>query len=120
MTISSFILVTPLFGLDGGGALPVGSFGLRQAASGAVRRPLPHPWNLGRGLSIGRIAGLFCIIRPEAKPPERRRRKRWPGSEEKGYAAQSTGTKPSSPMAAEPVTIKKYANRRLYNTGTST
>ena len=23
-------------------------------------------------------------------------------------------------MAAEPVTIKKYANRRLYNTGTST
>src|SRR5207245_10610628 len=27
---------------------------------------------------------------------------------------------PSSPMAAEPVTIKKYANRRLYNTGTST
>src|SRR6516162_750137 len=27
---------------------------------------------------------------------------------------------PSSPMPAEPVTIKKYANRRLYNTGTST
>jgi polyhydroxyalkanoate synthesis repressor PhaR len=46
--------------------------------------------------------------------------KRWPGSKEKGYAAQPTGANRASPMAAEPVTIKKYANRRLYNTGTST
>ena len=26
----------------------------------------------------------------------------------------------AKPAAAEPITIKKYANRRLYNTGTST
>src|SRR6478672_10757410 len=30
------------------------------------------------------------------------------------------GRNRASSMAAEPVTIKKYANRRLYNTGTST
>jgi polyhydroxyalkanoate synthesis repressor PhaR len=49
--------------------------------------------------------------------------KRWPPEIKKGYAAQGIGEKSSAHAMAKPdgpVTIKKYANRRLYNTGTST
>jgi polyhydroxyalkanoate synthesis repressor PhaR len=49
--------------------------------------------------------------------------KRWPPERKKGYAAQGIGGKSSTCTMAKPdgpVTIKKYANRRLYNTGTST
>jgi len=47
--------------------------------------------------------------------------KRWPLQPENGYA-QTLGRGNVIHMAdeKEPVTIKKYANRRLYNTGTST
>src|SRR2546430_7177424 len=72
MTISSFILVTPLLGLDGGGGLPVGLRKPHRAP--VVHRPLPHPWNLGTGLSIGRIAGLFCINSPRREAACLRRR----------------------------------------------
>jgi polyhydroxyalkanoate synthesis repressor PhaR len=46
---------------------------------------------------------------------------RWPRASENGYA-QTLGRGNVNVMAEEkePVTIKKYANRRLYNTGTST
>src|SRR3974377_1303305 len=40
----------------------------------------------------------------------------------KGYLAASMGRSDTTTTAksTEPITIKKYANRRLYNTGTST
>jgi polyhydroxyalkanoate synthesis repressor PhaR len=49
--------------------------------------------------------------------------KRWPAIEENGYAAVPIkGGTEYNRMAKseEPIVIKKYANRRLYNTGTST
>jgi hypothetical protein len=58
--------VTP-FGirLDGGGLAYRVTIGSGRAASGAGSAPaLRHPWNLGVSLSIGRIAGLFCINSP--------------------------------------------------------
>src|SRR6516164_6429599 len=82
----------------------------------------PHPWNVGAGLSIERIAGLFRIN------CRRRRRTGGAATADKTVGALKKNRlccptdrrEPSSPMPAEPVTIKKYANRRLYNTGTST
>jgi len=46
--------------------------------------------------------------------------KRWPAGAETGYA-QALGRGLANTMTdeKEPITIKKYANRRLYNTGTS-
>ena len=46
----------------------------------------------------------------------------WPAATDCGYAQAQAGDNVVSAMAEdkEPVTIKKYANRRLYNTGTST
>ena len=54
--------------------------------------------------------------RPPAPP-----QKRWPGRGESVYAGIPRQGKRVDNMAEEkePVTIKKYANRRLYNTGTS-
>src|SRR4051812_25334408 len=50
--------------------------------------------------------------------------KRWFTREKKGYAGirETAGTAAVQVMAKskEPIKIKKYANRRLYNTGTST
>jgi polyhydroxyalkanoate synthesis repressor PhaR len=48
--------------------------------------------------------------------------KHWPVAKETGYAAHHCGTNQRIAMAKpeDPITIKKYANRRLYNTGTST
>src|SRR5919206_1897081 len=47
--------------------------------------------------------------------------KRWLAREKKVYAAQRKGLSlRTMAKSGEPVTIKKYANRRLYNTGTST
>jgi polyhydroxyalkanoate synthesis repressor PhaR len=49
--------------------------------------------------------------------------KRWPSEAEIGYAQSLGRGKRVNDMSEdkkEPVTIKKYANRRLYNTGTST
>jgi polyhydroxyalkanoate synthesis repressor PhaR len=49
--------------------------------------------------------------------------KRWLAQEEKGYAPAPGLLKfdaTNMAQSEEPVTIKKYANRRLYNTGTST
>jgi polyhydroxyalkanoate synthesis repressor PhaR len=47
--------------------------------------------------------------------------KRWPAEVETGYAqALGRGTVINMADEKEPITIKKYANRRLYNTGTST
>jgi polyhydroxyalkanoate synthesis repressor PhaR len=46
--------------------------------------------------------------------------KRWPGRAETGYAqALGRGYATNMTDEKEPITIKKYANRRLYNTGTS-
>jgi polyhydroxyalkanoate synthesis repressor PhaR len=56
-----------------------------------------------------------------AEKPCRDAIKRWPSKAESGYA-QVLGRGSVNDMAEdkkEPVTIKKYANRRLYNTGTS-
>src|SRR2546421_5864294 len=49
--------------------------------------------------------------------PLRPATKRWLARDETGYAAVRGRAMAKS---EEPVTIKKYANRRLYNTGTST
>src|SRR6478672_4785834 len=48
--------------------------------------------------------------------------KRWPRQAEIGYAQAWAGerVKHMAEEQKEPITIKKYANRRLYNTGTST
>jgi polyhydroxyalkanoate synthesis repressor PhaR len=49
--------------------------------------------------------------------------KRWPGRDKNAYAAVIDEVRTRARVMAkseEPVTIKKYANRRLYNTGTST
>jgi polyhydroxyalkanoate synthesis repressor PhaR len=46
--------------------------------------------------------------------------KRWPAQAETGYAqALGRGYAINMTDEKEPITIKKYANRRLYNTGTS-
>src|SRR5215475_9430727 len=67
------------------------------------------------GRSAGRRARL-----PVGKPPVRT--KRWPEARESAYCERIMGRSDAIDMAksAEPITIKKYANRRLYNTGTST
>src|ERR1700737_4128634 len=47
--------------------------------------------------------------------------KRWPRDRENDYPDRRMRGKPiDMAKSAEPITIKKYANRRLYNTGTST
>src|SRR5918995_4954111 len=48
--------------------------------------------------------------------------KRWPALRESGYPDRKERAPEPDRMAKteEPITIKKYANRRLYNTGTST
>ncbi len=49
--------------------------------------------------------------------------KRWPAPKENGYSPGSSKAGTDILRMAkseEPITIKKYANRRLYNTGTST
>jgi polyhydroxyalkanoate synthesis repressor PhaR len=55
-----------------------------------------------------------------ARPILRAATKRWPAEAETGYA-EALGRGYAIAMAdeKEPITIKKYANRRLYNTGTS-
>jgi polyhydroxyalkanoate synthesis repressor PhaR len=85
----------------------------------------------------GRILGMWALACQLKGLPVcsasivRERRRRCPGSAataDKTVAALKKNRvccptdrrEPSSPMPAEPVTIKKYANRRLYNTGTST
>src|SRR5689334_20860275 len=56
----------------------------------------------------------------------KRQKKLWLARAQSGYAVERqiepdmTGARPKRSMADEPVKIKKYANRRLYNTGTST
>ena len=83
--------------------------------------------DLGTGLSIERIAGLVCIncLRGRARrsPPASRATrpcdrpaptKRWPGA--KKQAMLPTGqARTEIIMSAEPVVIKQYAGRRLYN-----
>jgi polyhydroxyalkanoate synthesis repressor PhaR len=46
--------------------------------------------------------------------------KRWPAVEKVLTLARSNPHSVAMAQSAQPVTIKKYANRRLYNTGTST
>ncbi len=48
--------------------------------------------------------------------------KRWSAQEKAPNFSGTKSANPKKPMAksTEPITIKKYANRRLYNTGTST
>jgi polyhydroxyalkanoate synthesis repressor PhaR len=76
-------------------------------------------------LQIPARIGAFLTFpqgRPRTLPVCRAATKRWPTEAEIGYA-QSLGRGNVVHMAEEkkePVTIKKYANRRLYNTGTST
>jgi polyhydroxyalkanoate synthesis repressor PhaR len=70
------------------------------------------------------LLGCSASIRPEVKPPARPRRhaaadKTVAGLKKNRLCCPAQRRQSSSPMA-EPVTIKKYANRRLYNTGTST
>jgi polyhydroxyalkanoate synthesis repressor PhaR len=58
----------------------------------------------------------------EIGPGRNPRTKRWlPGGESAYFPLQrSRNVAPYMAKTAEPITIKKYANRRLYNTGTST
>src|SRR5215472_1526307 len=86
----------------------------------------PHPWNVGAGLSIGRIADPFRFNCPRGAAPGRDLGGAAPADKTVARLKKNRVCCPtdrrelSSPMPAEPVTIKKYANRRLYNTGTST
>jgi polyhydroxyalkanoate synthesis repressor PhaR len=56
------------------------------------------------------------------QPDGTRCTKRWPPAGENAYfpVQQAATDRTDMAKSAEPVTIKKYANRRLYNTGTST
>src|SRR5262249_10643014 len=95
-------VVTP-FGirLDGVGNSPGYRAGPHEAA--VVRHLRPHPWNVGAGLSIGRIAGLFCINCPRGAARgcgiggAAAEIKRWPGSKKTGYAAQRIGANRAHP-----------------------
>jgi polyhydroxyalkanoate synthesis repressor PhaR len=69
--------------------------------------------------------GLFrwlCKGDRVARQPCRAATKRWPREAEIGYAQAWAGERVNhmAEEQKEPITIKKYANRRLYNTGTST
>jgi polyhydroxyalkanoate synthesis repressor PhaR len=69
--------------------------------------------------------GLFrslCKGGPVARRPCRVATNRWPREVEIGYAQPWAGERVNhmAEEQKEPITIKKYANRRLYNTGTST
>src|SRR5215469_17699480 len=101
--------------------LAIGQARMRRRWSAAYG---PHPWNVGAGLSIERIAGLFRINCPRtapSRPGGAATADKTVGALKKNRLCCPTDRRePSSPMPAEPVTIKKYANRRLYNTGTST
>src|SRR5215475_4034212 len=64
---------------------------------------------------------LSARNRPRMRPWRRRASdKTVAGLKKNRVCCPTDRREPSSPMPAEPVTIKKYANRRLYNTGTST
>src|SRR5215471_11956106 len=97
----------------------------RPACGGAGRPP------------TGRILGMWALACQLKGLPVcsasivRERRRRRPGGaatadktvgalKKNRLCCPTDRREPSSPMPAEPVTIKKYANRRLYNTGTST
>jgi polyhydroxyalkanoate synthesis repressor PhaR len=75
-------------------------------------------------LKLHATIGAFLTYRkglPHCPPGCRGATKRWPRAAETGYAG-GLGRDTTIIMAdeKEPITIKKYANRRLYNTGTST
>jgi polyhydroxyalkanoate synthesis repressor PhaR len=75
------------------------------------------------GLKISARIGCFLTFLKNcrtAHPILRAATKRWPAEAETGYA-EALGRGYAIAMAdeKEPITIKKYANRRLYNTGTS-
>jgi hypothetical protein len=77
-----FHVITPFaIRLNGGGS-PNGSLSLPGKPASGAGDPAAHGrilWNVGTGLSIGRIAGLFCINLAQgeaagASPPPRRGR----------------------------------------------
>src|SRR5207249_4168779 len=82
-----------------------------------------HPSQPPCGLSISSFGGLFrTVSRAKCEAPQRApalRQKYWLARAETGYASAGVGQGRSMTKSDEPVTIKKYANRRLYNTGTS-
>ncbi len=66
---------------------------------------------------FGIYARVAALPTRPAAPPQND----WPGPAESGYAyTMGRGSVVNMAEEKEPITIKKYANRRLYNTGTST
>ena len=104
-------------------------FGL--AGCDAARRPcrhLPH-LSIGRDGACQRAAhrqaqksAAFAPAQEPAlrNPVCRAATKRWPAADKPAMLSTGSGQREHMAKSEEPITIKKYANRRLYNTGTST
>jgi polyhydroxyalkanoate synthesis repressor PhaR len=92
------------------------------AGPGAARRPFLVADQACQLVGPGRVckrglSGLSVLLRGFCAT------KRWPARDKNAYSALINQVRTRARVMAkseEPVTIKKYANRRLYNTGTST
>jgi polyhydroxyalkanoate synthesis repressor PhaR len=84
----------------------------------------PREFHAGATLAAGENAASSCIAAKEAGFSSRRARSRAQDDRSEGDVADSNGNQATGEGASEtpqvaPVVIKKYANRRLYNTSTS-